>query len=177
MPVIVPSFAVKWITAASVGSGLPYQVVACQVNAESGFNAGAVSSAGAEGPYQFLPSTFYSVWHGSPFSWQDSTIAYGIYMSQLLRQFHGNVRNALGAYNAGPGNYQAGWGYADGILGCASIGSITSNGGTGQNLSQSFPATPNIQPDDWSWYIVQSSKHVRSLADSAHTWALFIGRL
>lgn len=177
MPVIVPSFAVRWITAAAVGSGLPYNVVACQVNAESGFRADAVSSAGAEGPYQFLPSTFYSVWHGSPFSWQDSTVAYGIYMSQLLRQFNGNVRNALAAYNAGPGNIAAGFGYADGILGCANVGVISSSGGTGGNISQLFPAAPNVQADDWSWYIVQSSRHVKGLADSAKIWAPYIARL
>lgn len=177
MPVVVPSFAVKWITAAAVGSGLPYNVVACQVNAESGFQANVTSSAGAEGPYQFLPSTFYNVWHGSPFSWQDSTIAYGIYMSQLLRQFGGNVRNALAAYNAGPGNYQAGLGYADGILACSGSGIVTSGGGVGANIGAILPQEPNVQPDDWSWYIAQSSKHVRELADSAHTWALYIGRL
>lgn len=177
MPVIVPSFAVKWITAAAVGSGLPYNVVACQVNDESGFNAGAVSSAGAEGPYQFLPSTFYGVWHGSPFSWQDSTIAYGIYMSQLLRQFHGNVRDALAAYNAGPGNIAAGFGYADSILGCANASGITSSGGTGVPPGFLVPDQPNVQPDDWSWYIVQSSKHVKALADSARFWAIYIGRL
>lgn len=177
MPVIVPSYAVKWIRAASIGAQLPYDVVACQVNAESGFQAGAVSPAGAEGPYQFLPSTFYSVWHGSPFSWQDSTIAYGIYMSQLLREFHGNVRDALAAYNAGPGNIGAGMGYADGILSCAGSGNIFSGGGAGQPIGQAFPAEPNVQPDDWSWYIVQSSRHVKSLSDSARIWAPYIARL
>lgn len=176
MPVIVPASVVKWIRAASIGAQLPYDVVACQVNAESGFNAGAVSSAGAEGPYQFLPSTFYSVWHGSPFSWQDSTIAYGIYMSQLLREFHGNVRDALAAYNAGPGNIGAGFGYADGILGCANVGVITSQGGTAGGGISTLPAQPNVQADDWSWYIVQSSRHVKSIADSARIWAPYIAR-
>lgn len=176
MPVIVPSFAVKWITAASVGSGLSYNIVACQVNAESGFNANAVSSAGAEGPYQFLPSTFYSVWHGSPFSWQDSTVAYGIYMSGLLREFHGNVRNALAAYNAGPGNIAAGFGYADGIIACAGGAGQVSSPGSAASGALVYPATPNVQPDDWSWWIVQSSRHVKALADSARIWAPYIAR-
>jgi Transglycosylase SLT domain len=177
LPVIVPSFAVKWIQAASVGSGLPYNIVACQVNAESGFNARAVSSAGAEGPYQFLPSTFYSVWHGSPFSWQDSTIAYGIFMSRLLRQFHGNVRDALAAYNAGPGNIGAGLGYADGILACAGSGNISVGAGVGSPIG-AFPSeVANVQPDDWSWYIYRTAKHIEDLSVTAYSWAPSIGRL
>lgn len=177
MPVNVPSDVVKWITAASVGSGLPYNVVACQVNEESGFNAGAVSPAGAEGPYQFLPSTFYSVWHGSPFSWADSTVAYGIYMSQLLHQFNGNVRDALAAYNAGPGNIGAGMGYADTILSCAGGGIITMpNPAT---LGQGFaaPGAPNAQPDDWSYYITRTYQHLEELSQTAYYWAYYIGRL
>jgi hypothetical protein len=177
MGVQVPAADVKWIKAASVGSGLPYQVVACQVNAESGFNAGAVSSAGAEGPYQFLPSTFYGVWHGSPFSWADSTIAYGIYMASLIRQFHGNVRDALAAYNAGPGNIAAGFGYADGILACAGSGNFTVGGGGTVPADVTVPVPPNIAADDYSWYVKQSAFHVQDLANTAHFWALNIGKL
>jgi hypothetical protein len=40
-------------------------------------------------------------------------------MNQLLAEEHGDVRNALAAYNAGPGNLSAGYGYADSILSLA----------------------------------------------------------
>lgn len=173
----VPQADVAYIRAAAAGTNLPYDVVACQVNAESGFDPSAVSPAGAEGPYQFLPSTFYSVASGSPFSWRDSTQAYIVYMSSLLHEFGGNVRNALGAYNAGPGNYQAGWGYADGILACAGQGNI-SVGPSGVSLgSLNLPAPVNVQADDWSWYIYQAGRNLHELAVSAQYWSSFIPRL
>lgn len=177
MTVNVPSYAVKWIKAASIGSGLPYNLVACQVNAESGFQQYVTSSAGAEGPYQFLPSTFFSVWHGSPFSWQDSTIAYGIYMSQLLRQFHGNVRDALAAYNAGPANIAAGFGYADGIILCSGSAVVT-GGIPGLTSGYVAPApAPSVQPDDWSWWINQSARWINELGGTCRSYAHAIGRL
>jgi Transglycosylase SLT domain len=173
----VPSFAVHWIQEAAHGTGLPYAVVACQVNAESGFNAGAVSPAGAEGPYQFLPSTFQSVANGSPFNWSDSTIAYIVYMNELLHQFHGDVRIALAAYNAGPGNYGAGLGYADGILSCAGSGDISTGPSGFGPAVQTTPPIPNVQPDDWSWYILRTARHMEDLSGSAQYWANYIGRL
>lgn len=105
---------------AAAKTGLPTPVVAAQVNMESGGNARAVSPAGAQGEFQFMPGTFAAQGTGgSPFNPQDEERAYVKYMSGLLKQFHGNVRNALAAYNAGPGNIGAGMGYADKILGAS----------------------------------------------------------
>ncbi len=177
MGVNVPGPYVLLVKLMAGATGLPYQVVACQANEESGFNANAVSPAGAEGWLQFLPSTFYSVWHGSPFNPTDAANAYVVFMRALLRQFGGNVRDALAAYNAGPGNIAAGFGYADTILGCA--GSPVTLGATppaGQQPSD-LPPGPQVQADDWSWYIGQSSRHVGDLANICHTYALLNGRL
>lgn len=173
----VPANVVRYIKDASLGTGLPYAVVACQVNAESGFNANAVSPAGAEGPYQFLPSTFRSVANGSPFNWADSTTAYIVYMNELLHQFRGNVRDALAAYNAGPGNIGAGLGYADGILSCAGTGNIsTGPSGFGAAVQVSAPI-PNVQADDWSWYVLRTARHIEDVSRTAQFWALNIGKL
>lgn len=119
--VAIPSNVAPYITQAAKGTGLPESVVAAQVNDESGFRTGLVSSAGALGPYQFEPGTWAALGFpaGQENSWPIATQAYIRYMRQLLAQFGGDVRKALAAYNAGPGNVAAGYGYADSILSAA----------------------------------------------------------
>lgn len=177
MTVNVPAGYIKLVKLMSGATGIPYQVIACQANLESGFNDNAVSSAGAEGWLQFLPSTFYSVWHGSPFNRTDEANAYIVYMRALLREFHGNLRNALAAYNAGPGNITAGLGYADEILRCAGSPNVANVSPSGGQLPFDLPPGPQVQADDWSWYISQSAKHVSELSNTAQFWAYAIGRL
>jgi hypothetical protein len=119
----------------SSSTGLPYNVIAAQANDESSFTATAKSSAGALGWLQFLPSTYNTyaaqagVGQGTEFNPADESKVYDVYMSSLLKQEGGNVKKALAAYNAGPGNLQAGMGYAEKILSEAGQpGSITTTG-------------------------------------------------
>lgn len=117
---VIPGTLIDW--AAGV-IGIPCAVVRAQLNEESGGQAGLTSSAGARGPWQFEPGTWASL--GCSGSFDDpnaSTKCYATYMYQLVKQFHGNVRDALAAYNAGPGNLAAGYGYADTILAAAGQG-------------------------------------------------------
>lgn len=118
----VPPQYQPYIDKAAAETGLAAAIVAAQINEESGFNPNAVSSAGAEGIAQFLPSTFRSYSNGSPFNVNDAFSAYAAFMSSLLHEFNGDVRKALAAYNAGPGNLPAGYGYADTILAAAGAG-------------------------------------------------------
>jgi hypothetical protein len=112
----------------SSATGIPYDVIAAQANDESAFNATARSSAGALGWLQFLPSTYDSyaaqagVSPGSEFNPRSEAKVYELFMNDLLKQEKGNLRNALAAYNAGPGNLGAGYAYADKILGEAGQG-------------------------------------------------------
>ena len=53
-----PSSVTGYIQRAAQGTGLPESVVAAQVQVESNYDPGAISPAGAEGPYQFMPSTW-----------------------------------------------------------------------------------------------------------------------
>jgi hypothetical protein len=128
----VPGTLIDW--AAGV-IGIPAAVVRQQVIAESNGQPGAVSSTGAQGAFQFEPGTWSGLGcSGSPFNVNDGAKCYAKYMYQLVQQFHGNIRNALAAYNAGPGNLPAGYGYADGILAAAGVSSgASASGGTGNS--------------------------------------------
>jgi LysM repeat protein len=119
-----PSSVTGYIRQVAQGTGLPESVVAAQVEVESNYDSGAASPAGAEGPYQFMPSTWATLGlpAGQEFDWGTSTQAYIAFMRMLLVWSGGNVRQALAAYNAGQGNWQAGLGYADQILWIAGLG-------------------------------------------------------
>lgn len=106
LPDSVPSFvptkyrqpilraAMKWNVSAAL--------LAAQLYAESGFNPGVVSSAGAQGIAQFMPGTAAGYGLRNPFDPVAAIDAQGHLMSDLLKQF-GSPALALAAYNAGPG--------------------------------------------------------------------------
>lgn len=73
-----------------------------QIQAESGFNPNAHSSAGAVGIAQFMPSTAASL-GVNPNDPTASLKAAAKLMSQYLTSYGGNQDQALAAYNAGPG--------------------------------------------------------------------------
>lgn len=83
--------------------------------AESSFRTDAVSSKGAVGLMQLLPSTAQGLAAEMDLAWSDGStlsdpklnIALGsFYLSRLLEIYHGDLHLALAAYNMGPGNLQ-----------------------------------------------------------------------
>lgn len=147
--VAVPSQYQQYITQASQATGLPQSVVAAQAQAESNFNPSAVSGAGAEGFWQFEPATYNAyaaqagVPAGSEFNVADETKVYGVYMNSLLKQEGGSVFRALEAYNAGPGNLNAGSSYASNILKTAGQSQgLTANGVQNAQLTGFNPFDP-----------------------------------
>lgn len=141
MSTSVPSQYQSYVTNAAKALGIPAAVVAAQISDESGFNPNVTSPTGAQGIAQFEPGTWASYGTGSPFNVADAFAAYTKYMGALLKQFKGNVQDALAAYNAGPGNLPAGMGYAHTILSNAGQGySITAGPGAADaTLASSNP--------------------------------------
>ncbi len=89
------------IRSAARREGLDEQLVKAVVEAESGFNPRAVSSAGAKGLMQLLDGTARALGVKDPFD-PNANVAGGTrFLRSMLDRF-GSVPLALAAYNAGP---------------------------------------------------------------------------
>ncbi len=83
--------------------GVDPNLAKAQAYAESGGKQSAVSSVGAIGVFQLMPTTAAGL--GVNPNDQEQNIQGGVkYLSQLLTRYNGDQTLALAAYNAGPGN-------------------------------------------------------------------------
>jgi hypothetical protein len=156
--VAIPAKYQSWVATAAKETGIPESVVAAQINLESGFNPNATSPTGAQGIAQFEPGT----WHdegcqGSAYNAADALLCYIKLLRQLLKLEKGNLRNALAAYNAGPGDLAAGYGYADEILGVSGGGTAVSPSGL-QIGTVTLPVLPSTGQDSWADVIGQANQ-------------------
>lgn len=83
--------------------GIDQNIFFRQIGAESGWNVNARSPAGALGVAQFMPGTAKGM-GVNPMDPKSALFGAARYMSNNLKQFNGNYRLALAAYNAGGGN-------------------------------------------------------------------------
>jgi len=83
---------------------VPVNLVKSVAKAESNFNANAVSSCGAQGVMQLMPSTAKSLGVQDSLNAEQNIMGGTKYLSQLLTKYNGNTTLAVAAYNAGSGN-------------------------------------------------------------------------
>jgi soluble lytic murein transglycosylase-like protein len=89
------------IAAAEQREHLPRGLLLSVVEVESGLVPHRISSTGAVGPAQLLPSTARSLSVGDPFDSAEAIDGSARYLSMQLRRFH-SIPLAVAAYNAGP---------------------------------------------------------------------------
>lgn len=96
----------QMIANAANDAGVPPTLAIQVALQESSFNPNAVSSAGAQGLFQLMPSTQQQYGVSNAFDAQQSATAGTQYLADLYDEF-GDWFTALVAYNWGPGNVSA----------------------------------------------------------------------
>ncbi len=90
------------IDSAAQKAGLRPELVREVVRQESGFDPCAVSSAGAQGLMQLMPSTQEQFQISDAFNIAQNLSAGTQLLKTLLERYNGDLVSALAAYNAGP---------------------------------------------------------------------------
>jgi hypothetical protein len=92
--------------------GFPAGTMRRLIQTESSFNPGAKSSKGAMGLTQLMPGTArqFGLYGNAPYDWKLSEVAGAEYLAHLVKQYHGNLQQALAAYNLGPGKFDSRYG-------------------------------------------------------------------
>jgi soluble lytic murein transglycosylase-like protein len=90
------------VAKAASGEQLDPAVLRAVIRQESAFNPCAVSPKGAVGLMQLMPATAERFHVSDPFDTEQNVLAGARYLKELLERFHGDLKLALAAYNAGP---------------------------------------------------------------------------
>lgn len=88
---------------AAASAGVDAALVTAVVRAESGFDPQATSRTGAAGLMQLMPGTAQALGVADPYDTAQNVRGGAVYLRELIDRFHGDLRSAVAAYNAGPG--------------------------------------------------------------------------
>jgi hypothetical protein len=100
-PTVCPSSLDPIFTQAADTYGVSSNLLKSIARAESNFNTSAVSSAGACGVMQLMPSTAATLGVTDIYDPTQNIMGGAKYIAQLLNKYSGNTTLALAAYNAG----------------------------------------------------------------------------
>jgi soluble lytic murein transglycosylase-like protein len=98
-----PEHIQKAIEGAARKFKLPTELVTAIIKVESNFNPRAVSSEGARGLMQLMPTTAEDLGVKNSFDIRENINGGCRYLKEMLGRFNGKLELALAAYNAGPG--------------------------------------------------------------------------
>lgn len=101
----VPSTTEEMLEFAAAKYNVDPNLVKAIATAESNWDQSAVSAVGAVGVMQLMPETAAGL-GVNPYDERQNIEGGAKYIRQMLDTFGGNVRNAVAAYNAGPGAVQ-----------------------------------------------------------------------
>ena len=85
-------------------NGVDPALVKAIIKNESGFNPQATSHCGAQGLMQLMPATARGLGVQNAYDPGQNIMGGAKYIGQLMKQFGGDMKLAVAAYNAGPGN-------------------------------------------------------------------------